>query len=181
VARTLHRNPQTRHLLKTVPTIARRTVNSLARQAARGRAVTPGTAVRTLARQAQRVLTHPGRRAHALRQHNRLERGFHRAYGPGMARPHWRYGRGRRWYGRYPRGYWRGRVPSGGAPGYAGAAPGYTASGHVVPGGGAPVTYQGGRIVTRPGAPPVRYGRIVGGRCTCPSTQYCRCCGQILR
>jgi len=179
VARTLHRNPQTRHLLKTVPAIARRTVNSLAHQAARGRAVTPGTAVRTLARQAQRVLAHPGRRALALRQHNRLERRFHRVYGPGMARPHWRWGRGRRWYGRYPRGYWRGTVPRG-------AAPGYTASGHVVSGGAAPVTYQGGAIVPRPGVAPVRYGRIVDGRCTCPACpaagpQYCRCCGQLLR
>jgi hypothetical protein len=45
VARTLHRNPQTRHLLKTVPAIARRTVNSLAHQAARGRTVTPGHVV----------------------------------------------------------------------------------------------------------------------------------------
>jgi len=180
VARSLHRNPTTRHLLKTVPTIARRTVSSLAHQAARGRAVTPQTAVRTLARQAQRVLAHPGRRAVALRHHNRLERRFHRAYGPGMARPHWRYGRGGRWPGRYPRGYWRGRVPYGAAPGYA--APRYTASGYVVPAGAPPVTYQGGGIVPRPGAAPVRYGRIVGGRCTCPAgPQYCRCCGQILR
>jgi len=32
VARTLHRNPRTRHLLKVVPTIARRAVGSVAKQ-----------------------------------------------------------------------------------------------------------------------------------------------------
>jgi hypothetical protein len=184
VARTLHRNPQTRHLLKTVPTIARRTVGSLAHQAARGRVVTPRVAVRTLARQTRRVLTHPRHRALALRRHNRLERRFHRAYGPGMARPHWRWGRGRR-YGRYPYGYWQGRGPQGATRGYAG--PGYATPGQ--PG----VPYQAGAPVA--GAAPVRYGRVVGGQCTCSpcpacgtpaggqaaAPQYCRCCGQVLR
>src|SRR5258708_4307489 len=46
VARTLHRNPQTRHLLKVVPAIARRTVGSVARQAAHGRRTTPAVAAR---------------------------------------------------------------------------------------------------------------------------------------
>ena len=186
VAKALHRNPQTRHLLKTVPTIARRTVGSLAHQAARGRAITPRAAVRTLARQARRVLLHPRHRRHALRRHNRLERHFHRNYGR-MVQPHWRWGRGRRWRGRYP--YWygrygRGRVPQYGAPGYAG--PGYAAPGAAPAAPG---------VVYRPGAAPVRYGRIVGGRCVCsacpscgtapggaaPAPQYCRCCGQLLR
>jgi hypothetical protein len=158
VARTLHRNPQTRHLLKTMPAIARRTVGSLAHQVARGRPVTAQSALRTLARQTERVLGHPGRRRHALRQHHRMERRFHRAYGPGMARPHWRWGRGRQWYGRYP--------------GYAG------------PGAAPRVTYQGGVPVAGPTGP--RYGQVVGGRCTCPACpatarQYCRCCGQVLR
>ena len=58
VARTLHRNPQTRHLLKVVPAIARRTVGSVARQAAHGRRITPHAAVRTLAKHARKVLTH---------------------------------------------------------------------------------------------------------------------------
>jgi hypothetical protein len=169
VAKVLHRNPQTRHLLKTVPTIARRTIGSLAHQAARGRAVTPRTAVRTLARQARRVLANPGQRQHALRRHKYLERRFHRAYGPGMARPHWRWGRGRRGYGRYPYWYGRGGVPRGVAPG---AAPG--------------VVYQPGVGASAPGVAPVRYGQVVGGRCTCPACptaglQYCSCCGQVLR
>jgi len=168
VARTLHRNPQTRHLLKTVPAIARRTVRSVAHQAVRGRPVTPHTAVRTLARQARRVLVNPRHRALALRRHHRLERRFHRAYGPGMARPHWRGGR--RWYGRYPYyGYRGGRVIRGGVQG----VPAVVRPGVV-------------RHVAGPGG--VRYGQIVGGRCTCPAcpgaqaaAQYCRCCGQVLR
>ena len=172
VARTLHRNPQTRHLLKVVPTIARRAVGSVAHQAARGRVVTPHTAVRTLAQHAKRVLTHPAHRRRALRHHHRLERKFHRMYGPGMARPHWRWGRGGRRYGRYP--YWHGRygrIPRGAAP---------------------------GAVVPARGVAGVRPGRIVGGRCMCPACptcgapaaaqpvaaaapQYCRCCGQVLR
>jgi hypothetical protein len=170
VARTLHRNPQTRHLLKTVPAIARRTVGSLAHQAARGRAVTPRTAVRTLARQTRRVLGNPRHRALALRRHHRLERGFHRRYGPGMARPHWRHGR--RWYGRYP--HWRGRYGRAGV----GAAPGYAAP-VAAPG----LAYRPGVRVPAPGVRPMRYGQVVGGQCMCPASapQYCRCCGQVLR
>src|SRR6516225_4933732 len=93
VAKTLHRNPGTRHLVKTVPAIARRTVGSIARQAVRGRPVTPRTAVRTLATQARRVLAHPGCRRQALQRHNHLERRFHRGYARGMARLHPRPGR----------------------------------------------------------------------------------------
>src|SRR5215831_14092456 len=80
VAKTLHRNPQTRHLLKTVPAIARRTVGSIARQVAHGKHITPRTAIRTLAKQTSRVLGHPHHRRHALRRHNHLEKRFHRRY-----------------------------------------------------------------------------------------------------
>jgi hypothetical protein len=161
IAKTLHRNPQTRHLLKTVPTIARRTVASVAKQAARGRHVTPLGAVRTLAKQAKHVLGHPHHRRHALRRHNHLERTFHRRFAGGMARPHWRYAHG---YGKAPAGFQgqgaRYRVPAG-------------AAGHV--------------SVSGPTAGPT-YGRIVQDRCTCgasggtaPAPSYCRCCGQLLR
>lgn len=88
IAKTLHRNPQTRHLLKTVPTIARRTVGSIAKQAARGRTVSPQAAVRALAHQARYVLGNPAHRRHALQRHNRLERTFHGRLARGMARPH---------------------------------------------------------------------------------------------
>jgi hypothetical protein len=159
-----------------VPSIARRTVGRLARQAAHGRRITPGVAVRTLARQTRRILTHPGHRRHALRHHRRLEHKFHRRYGRGV-HPHWRYGRGRRWHGRYPYGHVRGRVVRG--AGIPGAAPGV-------------VHRPGVSVPARAGA---RYGRVVGGQCTCPACPscgaaapgaapapaYCRCCGQVLR
>jgi len=161
VAKTLHRNPQTRHLLKTVPAIARRTVGSIARQAAHGRHVTPRTAARTLARQARRVLGHPGHRKHALRHHNRLERKFHHRYGRGMARPHWRHGR-RYGYGRA--GYGPGYVAQ--TPG----TPGYVTPGYVAPG----VAYQTGAAATTP-------PRVAGSQCNCPTAAHCKCCGQVLR
>src|SRR5579864_7974835 len=113
VAKSLHRNPQTRHLLKTVPAIARRTVGSIARQAVHGRHITPRTAVRTLAKQARHVLGHPGHRRHALRHHNQLERKFHLRH-RGVARPHWRYGR---YPYRYGYRYGRPGAPVQAAPG----------------------------------------------------------------
>jgi hypothetical protein len=174
VARTLHRNPQTRHLLKVVPSIARRTVGKVARQAAHGRHITPHGAVRTLARTARRVLTHPGQRKHALRHHRRLEHKFHRRYGHGMGHLHGRRIHGRRWHGRYPYGHVRGRRVYGGAPG------------HVVPGGTPGAVHRAGVPVAAHGVAPVRYGRAVGGQCKCPACPsagpaYCRCCGQVLR
>jgi len=168
VAKTLHRNPQTRHLLKTVPAIARRTVGSIARQVAHGRPITPRTAVRTLAKQVSRVLSHPGHRRHALRHHNRLERRFHRGH-HGMARPHWRYGR-------YPYRYGRRRRYGYGQSGAA--AP-------MAPGAG---TYTAPGVPSRSQATGgyVQPGRAAGGTCVncssaAPQGAYCSCCGQPLR
>jgi hypothetical protein len=170
VAKALHRNPQTRHLLRAVPSIARRTVGSIARQAARGRPINGRTAVRTLATQTRNVLGNPRHRRHALRRHKNLERRFHGRWGRGVARPHY-YGRAR----------------TGAAPQYGTAVHGpYQA----VPGTPAhAATYSAG---TTPG---VRPGTVVAGQCTCPACstatpstpgaaaapQYCRCCGQVLR
>jgi len=184
VAKVLHRNPQTRHLLRTVPTIARQTVGSIAKQAAHGRPITPRTAVRTLAQQTSRVLAHPQRRRHVLRRHDHLERTFHRRHGHGMTRPHWRWWRGRR----VPFPYGRG----------AGAAyPGSAAAG--VPGAG-PAGGVGYPVGARVPGAVRRPGQVVGGQCTCPvcptcgtapggqpiaaappAPAYCRCCGQVLR
>jgi len=170
MARTLHRNPQTRHLVKAVPTIARRAVGSIAHQAARGRTITPRVAVRTLAKQARHVLAHPQHRRHALKRHQVLDRRFHRQHAPGQARPHWRWRYGRRYA--YPYG----------------AAPGQRTYAMGTPAPGVPVT-GGTRMPTT-----VRYGQVVGGQCTCspcpshggsssstPAPSYCRCCGQVLR
>lgn len=89
ITRTLFRNPRTRPLVRTIPSIARRTVTSIARQAATGRAVTPQTAVRTLARQARVVLGSPRQRAMAIRRSRVLDRHMHRTVGTRVPRPRW--------------------------------------------------------------------------------------------
>lgn len=181
VAKALHRNPQTRHLLRAVPSIARRTVGNIARQAARGRHITPRTAVRTLAKQARYVLGNPRQRQHALRRHKHLERRFHGRWGRGIARPHYR------------------RAPQGVAPRYGTAVHGTPGVAAGTPARGA--TYSAGTTPAA-GQSGVRPGTVVGGQCTCaacptcgtPSaTQstptptpaaapaYCRCCGQVIR
>lgn len=81
ITRTLFRNRQTRPLVRTVPTIAKRTVNTLARQAAQGRPVTPRQAVRTLAVQTNRMLSNPQQCAHAFRQSRVLDQQAHRIAG----------------------------------------------------------------------------------------------------
>src|SRR5262249_38224104 len=199
VTKTLYRNPQTRYLVKAVPTIARRTIGTIARQAAHGRHITPGSAVRTLAKQTRRVLAHPQRRRHALRRHQHLERTFHRRYARGMARPHAR-GAGYRAPGRHPgsSGYAApGYVPAGttyhpgaaaGTPVYAAAAgPAYATTGAAYQPGVAagaqprqgtctcapcPACGVGGAAQTTAAAPaPV----------ASPNPAYCRACGQVLR
>jgi len=170
VAKALHRNPQTRHLLRAVPSIARRTVGSIARQAARGRPINARTAVRTLATQTRNVLGNPRHRRHALRRHKNLERRFHGRWGRGVARPHY-YGRAR-----------------------YGAAPQHGATVHG-PYQAAPATPAHAATYTAGTTPGVRPGTVVAGQCTCPACststpstpsaaaapQYCRCCGQVLR
>jgi hypothetical protein len=79
ITRTLYRNPQTRQLVRAVPTIARRTVNSIAQQAAGGRTVTPQAALRMLARQSAQVLGNPQRAALAMRRARALDRQLHRS------------------------------------------------------------------------------------------------------
>jgi hypothetical protein len=186
VAKALHRNPQTRHLLRAVPSIARRTVGNIARQAARGQQITPRTAVRTLAKQTRYVLGNPRRRQHALRRHNHLERRFHGRWGRGVARPHY------------------GQVRQGAAPRY-GTAYGTAVHGTTgIPAGtpGHAGTYSAGAPGTV-GRTGVRPGQVVGGQCSCAACpacggataaqptatappvaaapQYCRCCGQVIR
>ncbi|HXM66430.1 MAG TPA: hypothetical protein VN911_06835 [Candidatus Acidoferrum sp.] len=180
VAKVLHRNPQTRHLLRAVPSIARRTVGNIARQAARGRQITPRSAVRTLAKQTRYVLGNPRQRQHALRRHKHLERRFHGRLGRGIARPHY-----------------SGRAPQVAAPRYGTAA-------HAVPGASAGTPAHGGTSAGTPapvGRTGVRTGTTVAGQCTCapcpacggttatgqatptsaPAPAYCRCCGQVIR
>jgi hypothetical protein len=81
-ARTLRRNPATRPLVRTLPTVVRQTTASLARQASQGRPVTPQSAVRTLAQQTRRMVGSPQRAAQAYRRSRALDRNFHRSAGP---------------------------------------------------------------------------------------------------
>ena len=86
ITRTLFRNPQTRPLVRTIPSIARRTVANIARQAAIGQTVTPQSAVRTLAQQTRTVLRNPRHRALAIRRSHSLDRQAHRISGTSVPR-----------------------------------------------------------------------------------------------
>jgi hypothetical protein len=159
IARGLHRRPGTRPLLRAVPAIARRTVHSIARQAAQRRLVTPRTAVRTLAKQTQRVLGTPRQRAIALRRHQRLDRTFHGQIGRGMARPHVGY--------------------------IDGAARGYPRVIGAPAAAARPATRVGRVLTGQCFCPPCpACGTALGSQTSgavAPSPAYCRCCGQLLR
>jgi hypothetical protein len=83
IARTLFRNPATRRLLRSVPSIARRTLGSITRQVAAGRPMTPAQAVRTLAQQANGMLRRPARIQAAVRRSQALDARAHRMIGSG--------------------------------------------------------------------------------------------------
>jgi hypothetical protein len=81
IARTLYRNQRTRPLIRTVPTIARRAVTTLARQAAAGRPVTPAGAQRILAQHAYRVLSRPQETVRVLRRNSVMDNRYHGSTG----------------------------------------------------------------------------------------------------
>jgi hypothetical protein len=81
VTEGLFRRPQTRHLVRTIPTIVNRTVTSLANRASQGLPVTPQTAIRTLTQQTSQMIRNPQQRANALRRSNVFDRQFHRMTG----------------------------------------------------------------------------------------------------
>jgi hypothetical protein len=84
LARTFFRNPGTRRLLRSVPSIAQRTVGNIARQASRGIQVTPRGALRTLARQTSGTLRNP-RRLQAIMRRSMMRDGMaHRVVGTPM-------------------------------------------------------------------------------------------------
>lgn len=89
IARGLFRNPRTRPLVRTVPTIARRTVTTLAKQAAAGRPVTPMLANRVLASHTRRLLRSPQQTASVIRRARVLDRHLHRVSG-GVVQPHFK-------------------------------------------------------------------------------------------
>jgi hypothetical protein len=84
IAGRLFRNPQTRRLLRAVPSIARRTIGTLARRVAHGAPLTPQLALRTLARSAVGVLGHRRRLAGTVRRSHVLDRVYHRSVAPAL-------------------------------------------------------------------------------------------------
>jgi hypothetical protein len=187
VTRTLHRNPQTRQLVRVIPTIARRATAQVARAAARGQVVTPGAARQILARQTVRTLCRAGDCVRAYRRGRTLDRRLHRAYG-GARPPGWVPGRaGRAVAGPgYRAGYpyrWpvrRRGVGYGRAPGVPGAYPqGAGGGGPVATGGAAPARY-GNAPGSAPGYPPAPagspggYGQVHRCQCNC----HCPTCGR---
>jgi hypothetical protein len=91
LTRTLHRHPQTRPLLRVVPSITRRAVTSIARHAAAGRPMSPHRAVRILAHQNHRVLSNPHLVRAALRRSRAMDHRYHRLAGIPATGPHYRW------------------------------------------------------------------------------------------
>lgn len=85
IARTLHRNPKTRQLLRAVPQIARRTTADIARRVARGGSVNSRVATRSLARQTAQTLGSPKALTRIYRRGRRLDRSAHGVLPAGRA------------------------------------------------------------------------------------------------
>ena len=83
ITRTLRRNPRTRQLVRTLPSIIRRTVGNVARQTRVGQPVTPQAVVRTLGRQTRQVLASPAACRQAVVRSRQLDRRYH--VSPGAA------------------------------------------------------------------------------------------------
>jgi hypothetical protein len=103
IVKNLHRNPHARHLMRTIPSTARRAVATIAKHAAKGHPVTPRHAVKILARENRRVLHNPRIRHAVLRRAGAMDHKMHRLYGRHL--PH-RYAHGVRrthgpWHHKY--------------------------------------------------------------------------------
>jgi|GEM_PF-1101248 len=99
LTRILRRNRATRPAVRAVPTIVRRTAQTLQRRAASGRPVTKRAAARVMARQTQKVLGSPAVCSHAVQRNVRATRavtrggrrnggGYGGGYGSGGRRPY---------------------------------------------------------------------------------------------
>jgi len=78
LTRTLHRDPRKRHLVRVIPSVARRAVTTIAKHAAAGRPVSPRQAVRILAHENRRVLGNPQIVRSVLRRSRAMDRRYHR-------------------------------------------------------------------------------------------------------
>ena len=81
ITRALHRNPQTRHLVRVIPSVARRAVTKIARHAAAGHPVTPRHAARILRHEHSRVIRNPRLVHSVLRHANRMDRRYQQVGG----------------------------------------------------------------------------------------------------
>lgn len=66
MAKSLASDPAAKPLVKTLPTIVKQTAGTLRKKAAKGKPVTPKTAIRVMAKQAKRTLASPKRLEKAL-------------------------------------------------------------------------------------------------------------------
>ncbi|NJK39861.1 MAG: hypothetical protein HC835_11590 [Oscillatoriales cyanobacterium RM2_1_1] len=71
--KALHRSPTTRKLLQTMPTVAKGTVRTLARQVERGKPVTSKTALRALAGNVANVLGDPKKATKCMQKSHRAQ------------------------------------------------------------------------------------------------------------
>jgi hypothetical protein len=78
ITRALHRNPQTRRLVRVIPSVARRAVTSIAKHVAAGHPMSPHKASRILARERRRVLGNPRIVRSVLHRAKQMDRRFHR-------------------------------------------------------------------------------------------------------
>jgi hypothetical protein len=78
LTRILRRNRTTKHLVRAVPTIVRRTVKDLKRQAARGVPITRRAAGRAASRQVKKVLSSPRACTAALARNVRVSKSYKR-------------------------------------------------------------------------------------------------------
>jgi hypothetical protein len=106
LTRTLHRNPNTRRLVRAIPSVARRAVTTIAKRTGAGHAVTPRQAAHILAREHRRVMHNPQILRSVLHRSKLMDHRYHRLNGH-------RHG---------PNGHYRtSGMPVGGARGYPSA------------------------------------------------------------
>lgn len=87
IVRGLRQAPQSRALVRAMPTVVRRTLGQLAQQTRQGRPVTAQQAALTLARNTQRVLSSPQARRAVLQRSLAGNRAYHQIH---QGRPGWR-------------------------------------------------------------------------------------------
>lgn len=151
IVRGLRQAPQSRALVRAMPTVVRRTLGQLAQQTRQGRPVTAQQAALTLARNTQRVLSSPQARRAVLQRSLAGNRAYHQIH---QGQPGWRGSQS--WNGpRQNWGNWGGYAPQTQTQARQAQMSGYGAPGWD----GSPPTFQGqgspGSLVQAGGCCPV--------------------------